>query len=437
MTDSSQLKSFQLLRTLIEEQLQWGESTSWTNFDFEKLSDKVQEKTGVTLSVSTLKRIFGRVNYKSAPSLTTLNTLTQFAGFEDWRSFTHSLAEEPLAPETIVPLPMVEKIQPVKKERHISFTKIALPVVAVLLLGFITVNFFSVKNKRDLAAFKFSSKTILTEGLPNSVVFDFDASAAADKDSIFIAQTWDTRRKTLVNKNETHHSAIYYYPGYFRAKLMIGNEIVREHDIQIRTDGWLGLIEAEWGKEPIYFKKEEITRQDESDSYRIAIDEPLLKKYNINLSPVPPAIRLYNQQDIHDIRTDNFTFQTELKSGDDAWANACQRIEVLLQARDDIMIIPLVNKACVGDIYLAAYGFYTNSKKDDLSGFGCNPNEWTKLKVTCKDRHIQFFINDKEIYAAEVTHSPTEIVGIQYRFNGVGAVRNTVLSGGKNKEVVF
>lgn len=432
MTDSSQLKSFQRLRILIEEQLQWGESIGWNNYDFEKLSDRVQEKTGVTLSVSTLKRIFGRVNYKSAPSLTTLNTLTQFAGFEDWRSFTHSLVEEPSAEATIHSSSVVEKIQPSKKERHLPFAKIALPVVAVLLLGFITLNLFSVKNKRDLSAFRFSSKTMLTEGLPNSVVFDFDASAAGDRDSIFISQTWDTRRKELVNKNDKHYSSIYYYPGYFRAKLMIGNEIVREHDIQIKTDGWLGLIEAEWGKEPLYFKKEEITRQNE-----IAIDEPLLKKYNINLQPQSPATRLYNQQDIRGINTDNFTFQTELKSDFDAGANACQRIEVLLQAKDDILIIPLVNKACVGDIYLFAYGFFTDSKKDDLSGFGCNLHEWTKLKVTCKDRHMQFFINDKEIYAAGITRPPAEIVGMQYRFNGVGAVRNTILSGGKNKEVVF
>ncbi len=119
------------------------------------------------------------------------------------------------------------------------------------------------------------------------------------------------------------------------------------------------------------------------------------------------------------------------------FANACQRVEVLLQSKNDILIIPLVNRACIGDLYLAAYGFYTNSKKDDLSGFGCNPHEWTKLKVTCKDRHMQFFINGKEIYAADITRPPAEIVGVQYRFYGVGAARNTVLSGGENKELVF
>lgn len=432
MTDSSQLKSFYRLRTLIEEQLQWGESMGWNNYDFEKLSDKIQEKTGVTLSVSTLKRIFGRVNYKSAPSLTTLNILTQFAGFKDWRSFVQSLKEESVVTVVQESLPLVEKIAAPKKEKHFIFIKIVLPAVAILLLGFITLNFLSVKGKRDLSAFRFSSKTILTEGLPNSVVFDFDASAANGKDSVFISQTWDTRRKILINKNDKHHSAIYYYPGYFRAKLMIGDEIVREHDIQIKTDGWLGLIEAEWGKEPFYFKKDEITRGNE-----VVIDRPLLSKYNINLLPQLPPIRLYNQQDVHNITTDNFSFETELKNDFDSGANACQHIEVLLQAKDDILIVPLVNKACVGDIYLAAYGFYTNSKKDDLSGFGCNLHDWTKLRIMCINKHILFFINNKEVYSADITHLPTEIVGVQYRFNGVGAVRNTILSNGKNKEVKF
>lgn len=434
MTDPIQLKSFERLKSMIVTQLQWGESERWSNYDFEQLSDKVLEKTGVTLSVSTLKRIFGRVSYSSVPSLTTLNTLSQFTGYADWRTFMNSLsltADIP-TPTAIPEEAAVEKIITPEKKRNFSFAKIALPIVALLLLGFITVNFFSRKTKHNPAGFTFSSKTMLTEGLPNSVVFDYDASAAGDKDSVFIAQNWDTRRKTLVNKNDKHHSSIYYYPGYFRAKLMIGNEIIREHDIQIKTDGWLGLIEADWGKEPLYFKKEEITRPGE-----IIVDAELLKKYNVNELPIPPEVRLYNQQDIRGISTHDFSFETELKSGFANGTNACRRVEVLLQSKNDILIIPLVNKACIGDIFLAAYGFYTDSRKEDLSGFGCDLQQWTKLKVVCKKRQIQFFINDKEVYAATVKNDVTEIVGMQYRFNGVGAVRNTRLIGEGGKEVVF
>src|SRR3990170_1502218 len=277
MTDSIQLKSIQRLKSLIAAQLEWGESDQWSNYDFEKLADRVAEKTGVTLSVSTLKRIFGRINYGSAPSLTTLNTLARFTGFEDWRSFTNALIEEPPVQTANAHEPIIEKAEPSKKERRFTLLKIVLPAAALILLAFITANLYSPKHTHDSSGFSFTSKTILTEGLPNSVVFDYDASAAHNKDSVFIAQSWDTRRKLLVNKNDKHYSSIYYYPGYFRAKLMIGNEIIREHDIQIKTDGWLGLIEAEWGKEPLYFKKTEITRQNE-----IAIDDELLKKYNVN-----------------------------------------------------------------------------------------------------------------------------------------------------------
>jgi hypothetical protein len=420
---------------MIVTQLQWGECERWSNYDFEQLSDKVLEKTGVTLSVSTLKRIFGRVSYSSVPSLTTLNTLSQFTGYTDWRTFmnslTHTAADSP-QPTAIIEETVVQETVVPEKKNNFSFAKVALPVLALLLVGFITINFFSRKTKHSASNFTFSSKTMLTEGLPNSVVFDYDASAASDKDSVFIAQNWDTRRKTLVNKNDKHHSSIYYYPGYFRAKLMIGNDILREHDIQIKTDGWLGLIEADWGKEPLYFKKEEITRGNE-----IVIDKELVKKYNTALLPVAPPVRLYNQQDIRDIKTDNFIFETELKSDFSDGANACQRVEVLLQSKNDILIVPLVDSACVGDIYLASYGYYTDSRKDDLSGFGCNLHEWTKLKIVCKDRHILFFINDKEAYAADIKNPATEIVGMQYRFNGVGAVRNTRLIGEANKVVVF
>src|SRR5882672_1090410 len=74
-----------------EDHLGWGTSDEWTNQDFEKLSELIFEKTGVRLSASALKRVWGKVKYDSAPALTTLNTLAQFSGFENWRSFRTSV----------------------------------------------------------------------------------------------------------------------------------------------------------------------------------------------------------------------------------------------------------------------------------------------------------------------------------------------------------
>src|SRR5690349_8914816 len=72
---------------MIEERLQWGASDNWANYDFTKLSDEVHNRTQVRLSVTTLKRVWGRLKYDSAPTLTTLNALAQFAGYSDWRHF--------------------------------------------------------------------------------------------------------------------------------------------------------------------------------------------------------------------------------------------------------------------------------------------------------------------------------------------------------------
>lgn len=416
------------LKSCIEAQLHWGESSSWGNYDFEKLSEQIAEKTGVSLSVSTLKRIFGKVNYKSEPSLTTLNALAQFLDYADWRDFlsknTETLAVAPPREESLPTIPTA--VAPSWNRQ-----RWALLVLIVVSLGIFSFFFLSNRPKYNPDDFRFSSKTILTEGLPNSVVFDFDASKANAQDSVFICQLWDTRRKVWVNKNDKHHSSIYYYPGYFKAKLMIGKEIIKEHDIQIKTDGWLGLMEADWGVEPLYFKPSEIQK-----AQSVEVNKELLAHYNINLSPTPPKIRFFNQKDLKGIMTDNFTFETELKSELAEGTNSCQKVTILLQSKNDILIAPIASKGCVGALSLAAYGHYIESQKADLSGFGCNPSEWTKLRIECKNGLMKFYVNNKQAYTTKIPNQATEIVGVQYRFNGMGAIRNTWLQGATGK-VVF
>src|SRR5215475_3736440 len=76
------------LLAIIEEQLDWGDPSTWQGKDFEILNELILEKTKVSLSASTLRRLWGRVEYNHLPSTTTLDTLARFAGFESWRAFT-------------------------------------------------------------------------------------------------------------------------------------------------------------------------------------------------------------------------------------------------------------------------------------------------------------------------------------------------------------
>src|SRR6202000_2443385 len=81
------------VKRLFEEKTGWGDSEKWSNQDFLQLSELIRERTGVTISHVTLKRIWGKVKYDSLPNTHTLNTLVQFLGFENWRDFSVKRAE--------------------------------------------------------------------------------------------------------------------------------------------------------------------------------------------------------------------------------------------------------------------------------------------------------------------------------------------------------
>ncbi len=91
----------------------------------------------------------------------------------------------------------------------------------------------------------------------------------ASTDSVFIVQSWDMRRKAAVSRQGHDHSSIYYYPGYFQAKLVVDSQIVKTHDLMITSGGWLALVDED--PIPVYFKKGEYLKKD-----RVEIDPALL-----------------------------------------------------------------------------------------------------------------------------------------------------------------
>lgn len=404
MNNSLEINYIKQCLALIETRLNWGASDGWTTYDFEKLSEVIQERTGVALSVTTLKRLWGKLKYDNIPATTTLNTLAKFAGYEDWREFKQQVQPG-----------RVEVSPPPKRQFNLKWLYGLfglLPLGAILYLALL-----SNRTSVNSADYTFSSNKTVTEGVPNSVVFNYNATAAG-KDSVFISQTWDLRRKAAVPANGKAYSAIYYTPGYFRAKLIIGDQVVKEHDLMISSGGWMALIEQK-DNVPLYFKKEEFLK----DS-GVVVNEALLSAYHLPLQPSPPTLKIYNVQDLG-IKNDDFTFETTLKSAYDQGAAACQRVEVLILCKGDVVIIPLCAKGCVGDLYLVTPGVLVKSSEADLSKFGCDLGQWVTLKVEAKDKKMRFFVNGEVAYTVTGLDAPTDIVGLQYRFNGTGAIKDT------------
>jgi hypothetical protein len=427
---------------LIETKWQRGGREEWSSYDFEKLNTAIFDSTGVSLSVSTLKRLFGKVSYPNLPSVHTLNTLARFAGFEDWNDFRRqhplpapSAAASNTPPNSLLATPNSNcgEFAAIKPSPEITMPaagrdpKTPTPRRALtrwwpLLLLPLAVLLYSLLNSRNgnhplpnPTQYSFTANKIISEGVPNSVVFHYK-TPVNPTDSVFIVQTWDMRRRIAVPPTGTDFSAIYYYPGYFKAKLIVDTQIVRTHDLMITSDGWLALAEGD--PVPIYFKKEEVARKE-----GIEVDSATLARYHLSLQPTAPNVRLFYMKDLGDLNDSDFTFETTLKTGPPQGSGVCQNVQVLIQCKDDVFMIPLAAKACIGDIGLYAAGAGATSRNADLSGFGCDLTQWTTLRVTSSHRHLTFLVNGKSAWSANFPNDPTDIVGVQYRFSGTCAVK--------------
>lgn len=434
----------------VETKLKRGDSAEWTTYDFDRLSVEIQEATGVSLSVTTLKRLWGKLSYQHMPAMTTLNTIARFAGYDDWRDFKqqsaegvpsaapplheghraaenhlperHPVAADPLpeeSPAMAGRLPEEKSksghltVQDKKRKWYVLFAAQLLIVICALFLWG-----KQPAKKVNAAAYQFSSNKMVSEGVPNSVIFQYDASAAGD-DTVYIAQTWDTSRKVAVPKDKHQYSAIYYVPGYFNAKLMVGPQIVKTHDLLITSGGWVALSESD-APVPVYFKKEAFQR----DSI-LSVDVPLLQQHFLYDRPSPAKIRFVNVQDMGSLQNDHFIFETMVKNPKNDKSAACQLVQILLLCKDDVIVVPLCPKGCVGDLQLYGRGHGVSSREADLSGFGCDLDNWVPLRVEGKGRQLRFLVNGKLACVLDCPNAPAGIVGLQYRFFGPGAIKNT------------
>ncbi|GAB2792323.1 hypothetical protein GCM10027275_41540 [Rhabdobacter roseus] len=397
-------------RQQIETKLGWGDSQGWSTQDFDRLSEEIAAHTGVALSVTTLKRVWGRVRYSSAPTQTTLNALAVFAGYESWRAWQQVPPEPPMGVE--VPSAPVGRptVSPTRRRRP---WLLAVGVGAALVMVVLFFQNHTASRVLSPDDFAFSSEPV-TQGIPNSVLFRYDATASPT-DSVFIQQSWDPTRRQQVPKNGHEHTSVYYLPGYFRAKLVVGGQIVREHDLFIPSDGWVVVAEQE--PVPVYFKSSEVIRDG-----ALSVSAAALQRKNIPLQPLLPKVIYRNILTSLGLSNDNFTFETRLKVDYAEGSAACQQVRILLFCRNDMFIFPLSAKGCVGTLGLFLAGHSATSAHADLSALGRDLSQWVAVRYEVVNKRVRIWLDDELAYDTTFPNDPTDLLGAGFSFEGTGSV---------------
>jgi hypothetical protein len=419
-------------KALIEEGLGWGKSESWTNQDFHELSERVLAKTGVHVSAVTLKRLWGRVKYSSAPSTTTLDTLVSFIDYDNWRQFkSQETASFPKSTQENLP-PIVETVNittPAPQQKSPTkprFLKVSALLVFVTASIYLSYSFLVRAANSHPKDYSFSSKTVVTAGLPNSVIFDINATGSTE-DSFLIQQSWDERLQAKLPREQRQHTAIYYYPGSFTAKLLIAGTVVKEHNVLIESNGWLPIVEQ--FPIPTYLKREEVMRRG-----RMEVSLAQIRARNIPLDLSPPFISFYNTRNFGEIYSDDFVFETSIKNNHSEGAGICQKTYVMLQCINNMIWIPLCARGCISDANLGFTDYKRSGKSTDLSAFGVDFSNDVKLRVEAKEGKARIFINSVLAHSINDDIAKAKIIGIGFRFQGSGYVDYVKLS---NDHVMF
>lgn len=405
----------------IEQTLLWGDSAAWTNDDFERLSEKIFEKTRVQLSISTLKRIWGKVRYENSPTTATLNALAGFLDYESWREFRQK--NDNARVTDIQPGAITAKTQPT---RHLQRSRSKMYLRSGALVGVIVIvlAIFFVTGQRkpkpvDPAKIKFeASKT--SDTLPNSVVFNYDASAF-NSDSVFIQQSWDPQRRERVDPRGKQHTSIYYNPGYFIAKLIVNNEIKKEFVVNIQTHGWKGIIEK--APIPTYLSPAE----DRADGHMGITASEMSEKTG---SPVfnDVWVKFANVREFKNINANNFTFETNLRNTSAVEASVCRRVNAIVLLKGGAIILPLCDKGCISNIGLLA-GIHSISGRDhDLSAFGCDFSKFQDLKCVVANNDLKAYLNGRQAIDIPDLGKLGDIEGIRFEFEGAGEVKDVHLA---------
>jgi len=261
---------------------------------------------------------------------------------------------------------------------------------------------------------------MVSDTLPNSVIFNYDASVFKS-DSVYIQQSWDPTRREKVEGDGKQHTSIYYNPGYFIAKLIVDNEIKKECVVSIKTKGWKGIIETK--PVPVYLSAKEINGKG-----FMGISDSLF--HQKTGSPVfnDTWVKFANVREFKDIDAGNFNLETTFRNPSAVEASVCRRVKVLVLGTSSAIIIPFSDKGCISDLNLLTADHFISGKDHNMSAFGCDFSKFQHLICKVEKQCMKIYLNNKLILDTEQKTTLGKIEGVRFEFEGAGEIKDVKLS---------
>ena len=396
-----------------------------TQRDYEHISNAIETKTTILISVSTLKRLL-HGEFTRIPQTATLNAISTYLGYKSWQDFKLSLIKkvvkvipkETLRREFTAP---PEKIKPPSNSIK-RITVVSVGIVSVII-AVLFIRYAPGNSPGNFDKASFSAEKTTSNDIPNTVVFHYNIDEVK-ADSFFIQQSWDVNRRVRIFKNNYTLTDIYYEPGYHMAKLIANDSIIQTVDVSIPSNGWfLFAMDTKPKSNPEYIKptlplvKNGVMTLNENDLVANQIDKSKEKKYVYTLFPSDMQVQ-----------SDNYIFKTRVRMRE-LRNNFCPTLMVEVWTQRYFNFFQNTSKGCVSEA-MAEFGEnFISGKSNDLSALGYDLTNWVDVEWKVENRHVTISFDGKVVLETSYNQDVGFITGIAFISNGLPEIDHIELKG--------
>ncbi len=399
----------------VENKLQWKTSADWTDSDYRKLSNLVQQASSISISHQTLKRLFGKVNYKEHynPQQATKDALAKFLGFEDWTDFTKHQSNSNIAESVIISEKKAILDEPKKYGRTITLGTI---FITVCLAGLL---FFHFKGKNN---FSFSVSNP-SGAIPHTVAFNYSISRL-NEDSVFLDCGYTNPsigyQKILLNKNKNLIHHCFQIPNYYPVKLIAGKRLLAETQIQVCSRGWITLFKgSSMSKDGFQYGLDDIINDTIADG-------SLYFSPKILLDHGMEAHKVYylENRNIRNIMAtaDDCLFEIRFKNNPQDGGISCFDSRFIILGKKGTAEVSFMQKGCSRWSRVKFGEFLRDGEYDDMSSLSTDLGYWQTLKMSVKNKKATIIIGSDTLYSCHYLNPIDSIKGLIFNSKGSAMV---------------
>jgi len=396
--------------------------------DLQFLCDSIESKTGVLISLSTIKRLLNG-QFSRLPQIATLDAMAIFLGYQNWHGFKSDKSQKTgttFRHETS-PEESAEPIQPATSPGNRPTTAgsatpagnrsiLARSLFWSIPLLLITIGLLAImKNAKHRVANSdkahFSAVKVTGNDIPNTVIFSYNIDSIT-ADSFFIQQSWDKNRRVRIDKHTHTLTDIYYAPGYHTAKLIANDQIIKTAEVSIPTDRWFFYAQKFPGSRPSYISPAKAFK---NGSLQLTQDDLISSK--IDLQQENQYVLAYYPSNIES-SSDNFTLKFRIKVNE-LDNTSCPNFMCEIFCQQNFMYFKNTVGGCVSELDNQFGENYLSGKTHDFSAMGVDLKAWQNVELTVKNKKASIKINNMEVFSTIYEQSCGLITGLGFISNGL------------------